>query len=206
MDGLCHQGWLCPELLWRVIRCEVSAGWWALSGYCCFLCVCACPGFPECKLIPWPEVVILTQKAMGHFFVVVFWWGGRVGDDTKWDIPTYFWNPSSFWTSFSPVVSVVSWCALLWSLMYPSSAEANRPQSVWLEDTLRSWKQSVLVEICLETAVVSVREQANLLQQRYALIWFVVEEFHSSLVIFLYHPWSLGSSGIAECHVSLYST
>lgn len=54
--------------------------------------------------------------------------------------------------------------------MYPSSAEANRPQSVWLEDTLRSWKQSVLVEICLETAVVSVREQANLLQQRYALI------------------------------------
>lgn len=42
--------------------------------------------------------------------------------------------------------------------------------SVWLEDTLRSWKQSVLVEVCLETEVVCVREQANLLQQRYALI------------------------------------
>lgn len=52
---------------------------------------------------------------------------------------------------------------------------------------------SVVVEISLETAVVCLckRTGKSVLQQVYALMWFVVEVFHSSFLIFCiaYEAW-----------------
>jgi len=79
--------------------------------------------------------------------------------------------------------------------MCPCGAEASRAGSVWVEGapTLRSRKASVVVEISVEAAVVCLykRTGKSVLQQVYALMWFVVEMFHSSLIIFCitYKAW-----------------
>lgn len=160
---------------------ELSEGSWALSAFS--PCLCAFP--PELLECTWSQMCVRGpnfpylsllhphSKGCGMFY---FFLG--VGRNTHTHTPsTHFWNSSELYlNTFSPVISVFSWCALLWSLVCPCSAAATRAGSVCLEDlpTLRSWKVSVVMEISLETAVVCLCEGTSksvLLQ----LVWFVVE-------------------------------
>lgn len=173
-------GWLCPEVLWRAIGCGSCL---KAHGYCLFFppCLCACP--PEllectwCQM--WGELIftylslfLSSLKRLWDFFLLSW------GREEHTHIPsTHFWNFSELYlNTFSPVISVFSWCALLWSLVCPCGAAATTAESVSLEDvpTLRSWKVSLVVEISLETAVVCLYERkANLCCCDW--LWFVVE-------------------------------
>lgn len=205
MDGLHHQGWSCPEVLWRIIRCEVSASWWALSGYCFFLCVCACPGFPEYKLIPWSEVVILTQKSVGYTFF--YFLMGRQGGEWHRMRHTYLLLESQL--SLNIFFSCGFSCFLMCFTVKPDVSQQCRGQqiSVCLARRYSEELEAVSVSRSLLRNCSSMCKRAGKSAAAKVCTDMICRRGVSQQFSnFLCHLWSRGNSRTAECHGSLYST
>lgn len=207
-DLVLEHGWsLSPGVVmpWGAVESHQVWGVCRLVGtdYCFFLSVYACPGFPECKLILWSKVVTLTQKAVGHFFCCVFdgeagW--GMTQDELylhTFSIPALFEHLFLLWFQLFPdVLYCEAWCVP--AVQWPTDLCLVRRYSEELEavsvsrSLLRNWSsmykrtgKSATTKVCTDMICHSE----------------VSQQFSN----FLYHLWSCGSSGTAECHVSLYS-